>query len=84
MLQKSLKTVLDKVYFIATMYSFPLAHDSPRKSFLSPGKLFSPLAYRTTYKTPPPLDTLTTTLVLIFSCILSNSWSIQKNSKSKE
>ena len=73
MLQKSLKTVLDKVYFIATMYSFPLALDSPGKSFLSPSKLFSPLAYRTTYKTPPPLGTSAIVLVCIFSSILIHS-----------
>lgn len=73
MLQKSLKTVLDKVYLIATMYSFPLVPDSPGKSFLSPSKLFSPLAYRTTYKTPPRIGTSAIVLVCIFSSILIHS-----------
>ena len=33
-LEKSLKTVLDEVYFIVNMYSFRLTHGPPGKSFL--------------------------------------------------
>ena len=72
-LEKSLKTVWDEVHFIVNLYSFPLPSVPQAKPpFPELGHLLPSQAEKLS-NLPCPLDTLTITLVCIFSSNLSHS-----------